>query len=112
MSPDFSKLTTPSLVVAGGADDFPLSVRGPDWFTDGFRLAPGATDLLTLTGAEHSLGGINAYDDTHTIDEDPDRVELVRRATTAYLRSALGTDPVAWERVRAEASDLGRFESE
>jgi predicted dienelactone hydrolase len=111
MSPDFSDLTTSSLLVAGGADDSPLSVRGPDWFTDGFRLAPGVTDLLVLTGAEHSLGGINGYDDTHTTDESPDRVALVREASTAYLRTALGIERESWERVRNEATDLGRFES-
>lgn len=111
MSPDFSDLTTPSLVVAGGADDSPLSVRGPDWFADGFRLAPGVTDLLTLTDAEHSLGGINAYDDTHTTDESPARVDLVRRATTAYLRSALGIVPDEWAQVRDEATEFGRFDS-
>lgn len=111
MSPDFSDLTTPSLVVAGDADDSPLSVRGPEWFTDGFHLAPGATDLLTLTGAEHSLGGINAYDDTHTTDESPERVALVRRASTAYLRSALGIEPGSWREVLGEPTELGRFES-
>ncbi|HCB07231.1 MAG TPA: chlorophyllase [Nocardioides sp.] len=111
MSPNFSDLTTPSLIVAGGADDSPLSLRGPDWFTDGFHLAPGATDLLTLTDAEHSLGGINAYDDTHTTDENPDRVDLVRRATTAYLRGALGIEQESWRNVRDEETELGRFES-
>lgn len=111
MSPDFSDLTTSSLLVAGGADDLPLSVRGPDWFTDGFRLAPGVTDLLTLTDAEHSLGGIAAYGDAHTTDESPERVELVRRATTAYLRSALGVEAGAWVRMRDEQTEVGRFES-
>ena len=111
MSPDFSDLTTSSLVVAGGADDSPLSVRGADWFADGFRLAPGATDLLTLTDAEHSLGGIAGYDDTHTTDEDPERVALVRRASTAYLRTALGIEPGAWAKVRGEGSELARFEA-
>lgn len=104
MSPDFSDLTTPTLMVAGGADDSPLSVRGPDWFTDGFRLAPGATDLLTLTGAEHSLGGINAYNDTHTTDENPAHVALIRGASTAYLLSALGLDHDAWSEVRDDAT--------
>ena len=108
MSPDFSDLTTPSLVVAGGLDDSPLSVRGPDWFTDGFRLAPGVTDLLTLTGAEHSLGGINAYNDTHTTDENPDHVALIGRASTAYLFSALGLDQNAWTRVRGDVTLAGQ----
>jgi predicted dienelactone hydrolase len=106
MNPDFSDLTTPSLVVAGGSDDSPLSVRGPDWFTDGFRLAPGVTDLLTLTDAEHSLGGINAYSDTHTTDENPDRVALIQRASTAYLRSTLSVDEAAWPRLREEEIDV------
>ncbi|CAN5710621.1 hypothetical protein BH11ACT8_BH11ACT8_02470 [soil metagenome] len=111
MSPDFSDLTVPSLVVAGDADDSPLSVRGPDWFTDGFRLAPGVTDLLSLPGAEHSLGGINAYDDTHTTDESPDRVDLVRRASTAFLRSTLEIELASWRNLREEATELGRFDS-
>ncbi len=108
MNPDFTQLTTPALVVAGDHDDSPLSVRGPDWFTDGYRLAPGATDLLTVHGGEHSLGGINGYHDTQTTDESPDRVALVQRATTAYLRTALGLDEQAWPALRqtlAEASD-------
>jgi hypothetical protein len=32
------------LVVAGDHDQTPLGVRGPDWFIDGYRLSPGATD--------------------------------------------------------------------
>jgi predicted dienelactone hydrolase len=115
MNPDFSDLTTPSLVVAGGSDDSPLSVRGPDWFTDGFRLSPGASDLLTLNGAEHSLGGINAYHDTHTTDENPERVALLGTASTAYLLSALGIDEAAWPRFRESQTvpetGLGRIES-
>jgi hypothetical protein len=57
--------------------------------------------------AEHSLCGINAYDDTHTTDENRDRAELVRRATTAYLRSTLGIEEEPWEHRRKEATELG-----
>src|ERR1700691_1521599 len=92
MSPDFAELKTPALIVAGDHDDFALTVRGPDWFTDGYRLSPGATDLLTLFGAHHSLGGIQGYNDTETTDESPERVAVIQQATLAYLRTALGID--------------------
>lgn len=115
MNPDFAELNTPSLIVAGDHDDSQLSVRGPDWFTDGYRLSPGATDLLALFGAEHSLGGIHAYFDTRTTDESPERVALIQQATLAYLRTALGLDKDAWPAARdtlaATSDPVGRIES-
>ncbi|MFH8811486.1 alpha/beta hydrolase family protein [Streptomyces hygroscopicus] len=115
MSPDFAELKTPSLVVAGDHDQSPLTVRGPDWFTDGYRLSPGATDLLTLFGAEHGLGGIQGSFDTRTTDESPERVAVVQQATLAYLRTSLGLDDEAWPALRrtlAAAGDpLGRIDS-
>ncbi|MFI5840058.1 alpha/beta hydrolase family protein [Catenuloplanes sp. NPDC051500] len=103
MSPDFSEMTTPALLVAGDKDQSMLSTRGPEWFTDGFYLSPSPKELLTLPGGEHSLGGITGYGVTETTDEDPARVAVVQRATTAYLRSALGIDDAGWAAVRAEA---------
>ncbi|AHJ95377.1 hypothetical protein [Hymenobacter swuensis] len=44
--------------MAGDADDSPLTTRGLAWFTDAFTLSPRAEWLLTLSGAEHMLGGI------------------------------------------------------
>ena len=115
MSPDFAELKTPSLIVAGDHDDSPLTVRGPDWFTDGYRLSPGATSLLTLSGAEHGLGGIHGYNDTRTTDESPERVALIQHATLAYLRTALGVDDDAWPAARgamvATSGKLGRADS-
>ncbi|WAP57980.1 alpha/beta hydrolase family protein [Streptomyces sp. S465] len=114
MSPDFTGLKAPSLVVAGDRDQSPLTVRGPDWFTDGYRLSPGATDLLTLFGAEHGLGGIQGSHDTRTTDESPERVALVQRATLAYLRTALGLDdawPTARRALTAAGEPLGRVDS-
>ena len=115
MSPDFAEMKAPSLIVAGDHDDSPLSVRGPDWFTDGYRLSPGATDLLTLFGAEHGLGGIHGYHDTRTTDESPERVALIQQATLAYLRTALGLDDGAWPGARAAltatSGPLGRIDS-
>jgi dienelactone hydrolase len=97
MSPDFSELTVPTFVVAGEKDQSMLSTRGPDWFTDVYTLSPGAQGLLTVFGAEHSLGGIHAYRSADTTDEDPRRVDLIRRTSTAFLRQALGIDDgTAW----------------
>jgi predicted dienelactone hydrolase len=107
MSPDFAEMTTPSLIVAGDHDQSPLTVRGPEWFTDGYRLAPGATDLLTLFGAEHGLGGIQGAFDTRTTDESPERVAVVQQATLAYLRTVLGLDDEAWPTARKAISEAG-----
>lgn len=115
MNPDFADLTTSSLVVAGDRDQSPLSVRGPDWFLDGYRLSPGATDLLVLAGGEHGLGGIQGYHDTRTTDESPERVSIVQNATVAWLRTALDIDEDAWtserERIAAVAGDAAHTES-
>jgi dienelactone hydrolase len=96
MNPDFTGMTTPALVVAGDRDDSPLTVRGPDWFTDAHHLSPGVTSLLTLTGAEHSLGGVAGYGAAETTDENPERVALVQRVTLAHLRAALGVRDATW----------------
>jgi pimeloyl-ACP methyl ester carboxylesterase len=59
MSPSFAGMATPALVIAGDHDQSPLSVRGPDWFTDAYVLRPGPKSLLTLFDAEHGLGGVS-----------------------------------------------------
>ncbi|WP_284251627.1 alpha/beta hydrolase family protein [Litorihabitans aurantiacus] len=112
MSPDFSGLATPSLVVAGDADQSALSTRGPDWFTDVFHLSPGARHLLTLHGGGHMLGGIQDYRSTETTDESPAMVDLVRRVTTAFLRTELGLDADAWAAVAGAAHEpVGRLDT-
>jgi predicted dienelactone hydrolase len=115
MNPGFADMTTPALVVAGDRDQSALSTRGPDWFTDPYFLSPGGKSLLTLFGAEHSLGGITGYDVTETTDEDPERVALIQRLTWAYLRTALDPADSSWPAARAAltggGSRLGRIES-
>ncbi|MEU8171571.1 chlorophyllase [Microbispora hainanensis] len=115
MNPGFAEMTTPALVVAGDHDQSLLSVRGPDWFTDAYVQSPHGKSLLTVFGAEHSLGGISGYNVTETTDESPERVALIQRLTWAYLRTALGVDGSAWPAARAAlaaAGDpLGRIES-
>jgi predicted dienelactone hydrolase len=115
MNPSFADMTTPTLVVAGDRDQSLLSVRGPDWFTDPYFLSPGSKSLLTLFGAEHSLGGIPGYKFAETTDENPERVALIQRLTWAYLRSALYPEDSSWSAARTalmeSPNSLGRIES-
>jgi pimeloyl-ACP methyl ester carboxylesterase len=85
----FEHLVTPTLVVVGDADRSPLTVRGPDWFADPYRLSPGGRVLLTLEDGEHMLGGISGYAVTETTDESPERVACVQSATAAFLDAML-----------------------
>jgi len=115
MRPSFDTLTTPTLVVAGDNDHSHLTTRGPDWSTDAYTYSPGAESLLTLFGAEHSLGGIPGYEAAETTDESPARVDLVRRLTTAFLRSTLRPEDPDWKAavtaLEAEPSPLGELRS-
>ncbi|MGV9268878.1 alpha/beta hydrolase family protein [Kitasatospora sp. NPDC003701] len=116
LTPDFSGMTTPTLVVAGDQDDSThLTVRGPQWHADPYTLSPGPKSLLTLFGGEHGLGGISGYDVAETTDEDPARVSVVQRLTCAYLRSALHPGDGAWrsacEALATDPDPLGRVES-
>ncbi|MEU7228077.1 alpha/beta hydrolase family protein [Streptomyces chrestomyceticus] len=113
---DFSRMATPTLVVAGDQDDSAhLTVRGPAWHADPYVLSPGPKSLLTLFGAEHGLGGISGYDVAETTDESPERVSAVQRLTWAYLRSRLYPGDPAWEaacEALASGPDaLGRVEA-
>lgn len=92
----FAEMTTRTLVVVGDADRSPLTVRGPDWFTDPFHLSPGGEALLTLHEGEHMLGGISGYEVAETTDENPVRVAIIQEVTLAYLRLALENDRDAW----------------
>ncbi|SET31865.1 alpha/beta hydrolase family protein [Stigmatella erecta] len=111
----YAGMTTPALVVAGDRDNSPLTVRGPEWFTDAYTLSPGPKSLLTLSGAEHMLGGISGDRVTETTDENPARVAAVQRLTWAYLHTALSPGDRAWPVACAELmtspTPQGRVES-
>jgi fermentation-respiration switch protein FrsA (DUF1100 family) len=119
MNPSFAHMTTPALVVVGDQDEIPrryqLTTRGPDWMAEPYHLSPGPKSLLTLFGAEHSLGGITGYDDRETTDANPERVALIQRMTWAYLRHALGIEEDSWTAEQKTLSDepapIGRIES-
>ncbi|MBD8540209.1 alpha/beta hydrolase family protein [Frigoribacterium sp. CFBP 8751] len=114
--PSFRELTTPTLVVAGDHDQSTMSSRGPDWFTDAYTHSPGATDLLTLHGGEHALGGIVGYEVAETTDENPERVAVIQRMSTAYLRTALRVDGGAWpaarDALRRAGDPIGHVDTE
>ncbi|MEJ8637598.1 chlorophyllase [Streptomyces sp. MS2.AVA.5] len=115
MNPSFDGMTTPALIVAGDRDRSALTTRGPDWFTDPYILSPGSKSLLTLFGAEHSLGGIPGYEVAETTDESPERVALIQQLTWAYLRSALDPADGSWKAAQAALEEdphpLGSLQS-
>ncbi|MGW2048442.1 alpha/beta hydrolase family protein [Streptomyces sp. NPDC001858] len=114
LKPSFEGMTAPALIVAGDGDRSHLSTRGPDWFTDPYTCSPGPKGLLTLFGAEHSLGGIPGYEVAETTDESPARVALIQQLSTAFLRSALYPGDAAWKTAAAALDDdpkpLGKLE--
>jgi pimeloyl-ACP methyl ester carboxylesterase len=97
----YSEMTTPTLVIAGDQDRSPLTVLGPEWFTDAYTLSPPPKSLVTLFGAEHMLGGISGHLVTETTDESPERVAAVQRLTWAWLRTALYPADRAWSEASA-----------
>ncbi|MGW0336349.1 alpha/beta hydrolase family protein [Streptomyces sp. NPDC003011] len=115
MNPSFDHMSTPALIVAGDQDQSALTTRGPDWFTDPYFLSPGDKSLLTLSGAEHSLGGVCGYDAAETTDASPERVAVVQRLTWAYLRSALHPEDTAWQAacsaLEEDPRPLGKLQS-
>ena len=116
MNVSFAEMTAPALVVAGDRDDPVLSIRGPDWTTDAYTSSPDGKFLLTLFGAEHSLGGIAGYEAAETTDENPERVALLQRLSTAYLRSALDSSDTSWPdaqaALRTARDPIGRIEAD
>ncbi|MEQ8287622.1 chlorophyllase [Thalassospira sp.] len=106
LNPDYSHLSTKTLVVVGDSDVNPnLTTRGAAWHTDPYHLGPGADALLTLIGGKHGLGGVAGYDAKETDDEDPDRLAIVQRMTWAYLRSALYDGDQSWPLACAALKD-------
>ena len=112
MRPDFSTMTTPALIVAGGRDQSAMSTRGPDWFTDAYYLSPAPKSLLTIVDGEHTLGGVAGEKVAETTDEDPARVALVADAISAYLLDAFKLDAAAWTALNQETASDGAWSIE
>lgn len=116
MNPDFSHMSTPTLVVIGDNDVSPhLTTRGADWHADPYTLSPDKKWLLTLKDGEHALGGISGFDAKETTDEDPDRMEVVNRMTSAWLHTIFDPQNDAWSEacnaLDTSASTLGHVTS-
>ncbi|WP_404339668.1 alpha/beta hydrolase family protein [Pseudoalteromonas mariniglutinosa] len=98
LNPDYLTMTTKTLVVYGDQDvSAHFTTRGADWHADPFYLSPGSDYLLTLIGAKHGLGGIAGFDAKETDDENSDRLSIVQKMTSAYLKSALYNNNAAWQ---------------
>jgi predicted dienelactone hydrolase len=116
MNPNFEAMRAAALIVGGDQDQSPLSTRGPDWWTDAYRLSPAGKHMLTLLGADHALGGVHAYGTVPmTPAENPALLAVVRQVTTAFLRTALGVDEgsfaVARGSLAGQAEPAGHLES-
>ncbi|KAK8022279.1 hypothetical protein PG993_013046 [Apiospora rasikravindrae] len=108
--PDFTKLSTPTLVVAGDSDtSIQLTTRGPRFHMDAYSLAPGPKNLLTVKGGLHCLGGVDGWDAVGTPDTDPQRLGTVQRMTWAYLRSQLYEGDAAWADACEALKGLGEL---
>jgi len=98
LNPDYSSMTTRNLVVYGDEDLSPhFTTRDADWHSDSYHISPASDFLLTLIGGKHGLGGIAGYDAKETDDEDPDRLAITQKMTSAYLKSALYDDDNIWK---------------
>lgn len=116
LNPDYSSMITKTLVVYGDQDiSAHFTKRGADWHADPFYLSPGSDYLLTLVGAKHGLGGIAGFDAKETDDENPDRLAITQKMTSAYLKSALYSNNAAWreacDALKAFASDHAHVKS-
>ena len=111
----FANMTTPVFVIVGEKDWNPAFSTRRNWGADGYLLSPSPKSLLTLFEAEHSLGGVGAYDAAETSDENPERVAALRALAWAYLRTTLYPDDPAWADATAALSSmpnqLGKVES-
>ncbi len=104
MRPDYSTMTTPALVIAGGKDQSAMSTRGPDWFTDAYHLSPAPKRMFTIADGEHTLGGLAGEAVRETSDEDPLRVALVADAVAGYLLDVLSGDATGWQDLQEKAA--------
>jgi dienelactone hydrolase len=105
MRPDYSTMSAPALIIAGGKDQSAMSTRGPDWFLDAFHLSPAPKALLVIADGEHTLGGVAGEQVAETTDEDARRVALVADAVSAHLLDALDRDPSGWSSLRDGAAE-------
>ena len=112
---NFETMTTPALIVNGDKDVNPLFTNRSDWRADPYTLSNGSKCLLTVFGAEHSLGGIVGYDALETSDENTETVAFIQELTWSYLRTALYPEDTTWKNkqklLKDSSNPLGRVDS-
>jgi len=113
-NPNFAEMITPALVVNGDKDVNPKFTNRTDWRADAYTLSKGSKCMLTVFGAQHSLGGVSGYDAAETSDENPATVASIQQLTWAYLRTALYPEDNAWataqESLVKSPNPLGKVE--
>ena len=91
----FSRLTGPLFASGGTKDEGNIGTGETfpwQWRMSGFTLAPpGDKYYLVLEGADHYLGGLICRKNRGS-DADPEAVEIVRMANTAFLNAYLKDD--------------------
>jgi dienelactone hydrolase len=94
----FSELTGPLFASGGTNDEGNVGTRETfpwQWRMSGYRLAPpGDKYYLVLKDADHYLGGLLCRDNRGG-EPDPEAVEIVRMANTAFLNAYLKGDAAA-----------------
>lgn len=93
----YGKMQTPALVIAGDKDISPISSKGIKYHMDAYYQSPGRKDLLILKDGEHMLGGVTGYDAAETTDENPERVAIIQKMSTAYLKSFFNSQDKSWK---------------
>lgn len=101
----YTRMQTPALVIAGDKDISPISSKGAQYYMDAYYQSPGNKTMLTLINGEHMLGGVTGYDAEETTDENPERVAIIQKMTTAYLRSALTEEAGYWNNALQEMNE-------
>lgn len=104
----YGKMQTPALIIAGDKDVTPISSKGVEYHMDAYYQSPGKKDLMILKDGEHMLGGVTGYDAAETTDENPERVAVIQKMTTAYLRSFFNPQNRSWEN---EMKNLNEIEN-
>ncbi|MBT2622658.1 hypothetical protein [Chryseobacterium sp. ISL-6] len=102
----YDKMLTPALVVAGDKDVSPISSKGEKYHMDAYYQSPGKKDLLILIDGKHMLGGVTGYDAAETTDENPERVAIIQKMTTAYLRSFFSPQDNSWKNESKKLNEI------
>ncbi len=101
MYPSFRELTTPTLVVAGDHDQSGCPAAAPTGSRTHTVSAPVPPTCSLCTTPSTPWAGSPDTRSPRLPTKNPERVALLQRMSTAYLRTALDLDTDAWAAARA-----------